>query len=911
MPDIESVIGGELEDPRAVFVFHNEVTARFWLRRAFRLTSRRTLPEDRFVDWDGFRRQTMLYPAGRREATPAWRTLFLAGLLEENRREPFLQRLIPPEYRENSIAFLRFLAGCLPMLPRVRELGPGMLDPAKKSDLLALLQRYLEHLVRGGLYEPAYEQPRFEPRGRRYLLFCRELLEDYGFYEELLKGRAEVRVVEGDPPADPPDPPWLEACEATPEEFARALLRVGSLLEAGLPPEEIVLTVAGLEEAEPTLRLLAARYGIPLSFRSTRPVTRYPQARLFASLLAVADSGFDLQLLKALLLNRAFPWRESLPVAELLRLGIENRVFRNHELRGRRLDMWEENLGRAAALHAGEGRPQEAERVRSCLRFYRRLREETAGICRAGGLRELRDRLLAFTDHFLDLERWSEEQRRVYRYALDTLNDLLFIGDGTDCGPPLQVWLEYLEDRRYVPQEDRAGVAVYSYGVSAGIRPEHHFILNTSQEGTRRVVHRYPFLSDQEGPAEARQLDLSAEYLRLYAASGRQVHFSYSRTSAQGAQLPADFFLAGGRVGSAGPAAEAASWADPYRLELSLWRGEDGGPAPGREALTRLTARQREGFLRARRTGLGARGLDLGRRRLGDEPLRRQVRERLRSREGELVISASALEDYAACPFRYLFQRGLGIEELEFRPAGVEATEFGSLMHRVFERFYRLLQGQPLETGRLEEYRRLIRQEAEAVLAGYEAEQPLPFAPAWDDVRRDVLALSAVFPERELEEFPGQVVLETERSFEASVPGEGVRLAGRIDRVSRVDGLVGLVDYKKNSVPAAKEIFGEEPTSFQVPFYLYLLRRQGLDPQWAAYYSMQKGRYTLLFHPRRKAAVGLEEVERAVANLEETVRRMAAGIRDGDYRLPGAIGKAACRYCTLRGLCRDKFVPWE
>ncbi len=907
MSDIESIIQGELEDPRAVFVFHHEVTARFWLRRAFRLTPRRTLPEGRFIAWDEFKRRTFRYPAAGREASLPDRSLFLAALLQRNAREGVFRGIIPPRHRAHSAAFLRSLREILPRLDRIHEVAEGVMAEEKRADLLDLLRRYREHLARCGRFEPAFERPRFEPGGYRYILLHPEIIEELSFHAPLLLPHPEVRVEPTDFSRAPAEP-RLEVFETGPEELTALLLRVGGLLDDGVPPEQVVLTVAGLEELEPALRIQAARHGVPLSFHLRRPVGGYPQARLFRALARWVESGFSLDALKALLLNRAVPWRDEAQMRGLVQFGVENRVVRNYALRGADLDLWETSFARtirqAEARETGEGR------LRALQRLYRRLRAGAEGIVRAPGFRELKERLGAFTDDFLDTGRWSEsdgsgtQPREVYQYALNTLNELLLAcREGDDPGPPFQVWLEYLEDRPYVPQEERARVQVYPYRVTAGIRPDHHFVLNASQDGTRRVIARYPFLTIQEEPDGERETDLSDTYLRTYSLSGGAVRFSYARQSARGAQLPASFFLAGGRIEPAGPAAAAG---DLYTVERRMWSGALS------LAVTRLHPAQKTGFLRALATGLRAKEADLTARALADGELRERVWRRLVSRsDGLLPISPTLLERYHGCPFQFLFQRGLGVEELPFTPVLWEPREMGVILHRVFQRFYRLQQGRPLRPERLAELRREMLGEARAVLAEYELDNPLPLLPVWEEKSRQVLELAEAFLEVELRELPGQEVLDTEASFEEALPGEGWKLTGTIDRISRVDGRVGVVDYKKRAVPGREDIFGEEAFSFQVPFYVHLLQRKGWNPEWAAYYSIEERRYRFVFHPDRpRPYAGAEEVRLAVEALQERILDMIRGIRQGEFRPGDRAGKTACLFCPLRGLCRNRFVTW-
>ncbi|NIR78138.1 MAG: PD-(D/E)XK nuclease family protein, partial [Gemmatimonadetes bacterium] len=53
------------------------------------------------------------------------------------------------------------------------------------------------------------------------------------------------------------------------------------------------------------------------------------------------------------------------------------------------------------------------------------------------------------------------------------------------------------------------------------------------------------------------------------------------------------------------------------------------------------------------------------------------------------VWSASQLESYSACPFHFLLERVLYLEEVAEAEEETSALDFGSVAHAVLEKFYR------------------------------------------------------------------------------------------------------------------------------------------------------------------------------------------------------------------------------
>ena len=88
------LILNHIDDPDTSFVFPSELTARFWCRRALRVSSRRSIISSRFLSWDQFKESCFAYPSTARPANRAIRMLFLHHELERNRRSPYLLSLI-------------------------------------------------------------------------------------------------------------------------------------------------------------------------------------------------------------------------------------------------------------------------------------------------------------------------------------------------------------------------------------------------------------------------------------------------------------------------------------------------------------------------------------------------------------------------------------------------------------------------------------------------------------------------------------------------------------------------------------------------------------------------------------------------------------------------------------------------
>jgi hypothetical protein len=176
-------------------------------------------------------------------------------------------------------------------------------------------------------------------------------------------------------------------------------------------------------------------------------------------------------------------------------------------------EAWQRALRRA-------GEDPEAKGIGGLRAYYLKLATTLRRIEQAPDFRRLKEELTAFSKSLLNPSGWSPQELSYWQFALDTLDGLEEARAGVGALPaaPFRLWLGFLADSRYGAPVSEAGVNTYGYGVSAGIRPEHHFVIGASQAATRRVVKKLPGLGSHEEAALGElEHDLSDTGLALYA----------------------------------------------------------------------------------------------------------------------------------------------------------------------------------------------------------------------------------------------------------------------------------------------------------------------------------------------------------------------------------------------------------
>ena len=909
---IESIIAQRLDDDDSVFVFPSEVAARYWHRRSLELTERRAVRDTRFLSWDRFKEECFSLTRKERPINGIGRSLFAASLLAENAarkpgEEPLLHSVVHPEFADNSGAFLKQLTRLLPQLQGLLNAlaaaeraasGGALIDPDFRRDLELLSDRYGRFLSDNGLFEPSGERIDISRLVRSYYLFFPEIIEDYRTFAPWLDS-PRVTVV-----AIPAPPTARMVRFPTAIQELRALcLDLADLLDRGERAEEIAVTAADLPRWEPYLRAEAALRGLPLDFRQGRPLSEYPAGRLFTAVGACEAEGYSLDSVKALLLDRAIPWRDGAALQELVRFGIEQQCLRPFTEGGVLRDPWRFHLERL-----GE---------RRLLSLYTRLRRELSAVVGAPSFRELKGRLLAFATAHLDSSRWPEESGRVFEYCLESLTDFVDTEAalaGVRAPSSFALWRAHLDERIYVQRSTLAGIAVYPYRVAAGIGPRHHFVVGANQTATRVEWPLFPFLRDDE----RRRLGVvdrafSDDFLTLYAQSGAEVRLSCSREDFVGPQLAPGWFVSQGSVLDE-EETERLSLRDGFVRERAVWSGSQ-------EAAGSFFPSQKRGVAHVAATAWVRRASDFTRSAVGDPALVKQLLGQLCDSGERIRLSPTSLEGFLVCPFAFLFERLLRVPRPREEAAFEDPLLVGTLIHQTLKALFERIgaQERSVLAGRESQHAAWIDEAIAEVFARWEAEGRLFLLPIWRDLHGRLREALVTLLALERERFAGFAVGELEESFASDGPIEGVLLEGKIDRVSYRDGQALVVDYKKHRHPSLRDIRGKEgerPASFQIPFYVHLLEKRGTPVGWAGYYDVDEGSYAPVLDAHsgggeaggsgRQVPLDRDEMTELRVRLEGSVAEMVARLRAGDFRTPAS--QKGCEACPLRSICRKRYT---
>jgi ATP-dependent helicase/nuclease subunit B len=251
-------------------------------------------------------------------------------------------------------------------------------------------------------------------------------------------------------------------------------------------------------------------------------------------------------------------------------------------------------------------------------------------------------------------------------------------------------------------------------------------------------------------------------------------------------------------------------------------------------------------------------------------------------------LSASAYEDLRRCPYRFFALRMLRLQESDELDTELGKRDFGNWLHLVLRHFHEALAAAPTasETGRSA----MLDQAAEQASAdlALAANEFLPFAASWPQVRSAYLQWLAGHEATGARYRAGEVKRE--------MPLGPLTLVGRIDRIDTLaDGSALVIDYKTEGRARTQERIRHPGEDTQLAFYGALLEDDTLG---AMYLNVAESDATKAFEMR--------DVVQWRDQLLMAIGHDMAGIADG-AALPALGAGSACDYCAARGLCRKDF----
>lgn len=748
------------------------------------------------------------------------------------------------------------------------------------------------------------------------------------------------------------------------DEVRAIAQEICDLIAGGVRPGEIAVAFPDLDQAIPYVEEVFADFNLPYAVSSGQTLLRSPLIRAMLDLLTVPAFGYRREDVVALLSSPYI--RSALVGPEVDLLSREARIVAGAETWDRRLagltaKLEEERAAPDAPDYARQRLTQKIATIETVREEIGRLFVDLAGL---EGEKTLAGHLAAYRS-LLARRYWPAMPEEGEPGVLE--REARDLGAFAGLLDTLEGFTRLLPEQRMSLVEFSTQLGLLAAGTRSsrkrnrnavqvvGVRELPHlsipyvFLAGLVEGVMPRLTTRLPFTTDLEtrrlGTRSKTDILREERYYFIAAllAARERVYLSYPSADGGSPVIRSGFVDAvretistGSWGGSDFPSSRTAA---ARKAGALLARGEFAnavaGLPPGHtihDAVRRLIIENecRKGAYDSPYDGL-----------LTGEPA---ITAALAERYGNTaVFSPTALEMYAACPFRFYLGRVLGLEPLPGVDLDLTALERGSLLHKIAFRFYAGWRGGGNEAVTETSYPAALQQIL--AIGREETDRFLFDSPAWLVEKEHLVGSPHVgrgllerFLTRERETASSTFVPHAfELSFglpvaagtcdPASTPdaiaiplngtgGEVVRIRGRIDRIDRLpDGRFLIADYKTGSShPSLRDI--EAGKAFQLPLYLRavetLTAMQGVA---GCYYILRHGEIRNRpvfwdaslkeqFKPfSGSSRSGVADVRALVDTSLAHVSRCLEGIRSGWFA-PRSDPGPCPGYCDFKTVCR-------
>ncbi len=297
-------------------------------------------------------------------------------------------------------------------------------------------------------------------------------------------------------------------------------------------------------------------------------------------------------------------------------------------------------------------------------------------------------------------------------------------------------------------------------------------------------------------------------------------------------------------------------------------------------------------------------------------------------------FSATELEGYAVCPFRFWLGKVLNLDALPTPEEGTDYAARGSLIHDVLAKL--LVEGMDSDEEALAaRFRQLIEEhlghrfhETELQRALTRIEEELlgqwgeAFARQHAEYREKLSSawtgrMPSLAPEIPFGSLPDETPAESEPHHDPILFGDedrAVRVRGRIDRVD-VGTVAGqtvftVIDYKTGRPPKSNEAELQTGRAIQLALYTLAVRRLGLAgpeavPFQMGYWLLKETGFKRGYQRETKSFDGLDAaaIDALEQILDDVIPKLAEGLRSGKFLVENA-DRDCTGHCPYHTTCR-------
>lgn len=277
--------------------------------------------------------------------------------------------------------------------------------------------------------------------------------------------------------------------------------------------------------------------------------------------------------------------------------------------------------------------------------------------------------------------------------------------------------------------------------------------------------------------------------------------------------------------------------------------------------------------------------------------------------DGGAVWSASRLESYRTCAFRFFGQYALNLYELDEELDAADPLIRGTVMHAMLEDALADLSAarRPLTPETVDAAVDRLRTRGAAIWRRAPAEHGFGRAGVWElECEPALERLEALLrgEAKRSAEYGVTALAGTEREVTATLPTQPpMALRARLDRLDGAPGLAVVVDYKSRSI-GRKDL--DSGLRLQLPLYVHAARQHAQQERVIARYASMRGDGAL-----RQLDSDDPADRQIIDDVLPRAEAVRAAVQAGDFRVNPQV--AACpTWCPFRHVCRvNQFSRWK
>jgi hypothetical protein len=958
MNNVEKTLLENINNPNSLFVFPTDIAASSWADHLLRLAGG-TVAMNKFIAWDEFKRNSIKSKLQNKKSIPSViRKIFVNCLLNENAmnakqgKPPLFSSLIKAQWADQASQFTNWLTGVLPQLGawfnKVTGLNTDSIlskeaeNAAEKmegddKDIFVLIRRYALFLNEHSLFEPAWETPPFNDEGKEVFIFFPESLSDYGEYRQLLAESAHVKTINAPNTDNLKSDTFFYTNSRS--EIKEASLYIRALNEnQGINWDSIAVCIPNSENYEPYVLREFTNRNIPFVKRISKLLSDYPAGGFFRSILDCAEQDFSFSSIVSLILNKNLPWKNLLPIDQLVQFGIENNCLFSwsEEIDGKEkyINVWED---------AFENLKDNNDNI--IRGFFNELKKRILTINRCESFFEIRRQYFVFRELFFDMDNCGKETDLILSRCISELMNLVEIEKNfpnVKAVEPFRFFTEYLDEVQYLPQQEFSGVSILPYKTAAAAHFDCHIVLGAGQESLSVVYSRLDFLPRKKReelgiPDE----DASLAFINMHKFNSKIVSaFFCSEQTFSGFSIPHSKINSPSepKISYSTDAAFATQFAQDYFDNENAFYSSLS--TTNEEKNQKLHENQINGFTnwKNRRNHDGSSG---GKWTAGEK-----VKESIKTRyakTGKYSVSATSLQKYYQCSFKWLFESVFAIENIQIETSLMAENLSGLVYHAILNNFFTELKNdtpllEPLQTDNglslPPSYRTLLEQSINKIFDCFPSLKPNGYPQmsaltarllraGKDDVCYHLDKCLSQF----ISFFAGYKVAGSECKYQYEK--DTYILNGVVDCILKTnhegtDKYV-IVDFKLKNMPARNDCTAEEETpllDFQLPMYITLIEKnEQFDVYTALFYSILEQKPEVIIgtvydENTKKTIPSKEEAQinrsserymKIFAEFEKKTKQFTNEISSGNFTVFPQ-NNSGCYKCDYQRICRTVYI---